>query len=74
MRVDCICLTSALYVLVVILGMSGPISECTVYVCWSLYHHSYHALGIENPSLSGLCLPCVLLYLVLFISYLWSNG
>ena len=52
-----ICSCCALYVLAVTLGMRGPISECTVYVCWSLYHHSYHALGIEDPSLSGLCLP-----------------
>ena len=66
--VSCICLKYALYIiLVVILGMSGPISECAVYLCWSLYHHSYHALVIESPSFEWVVSVVSLLYLVILV-------
>ena len=57
LRVGCICLECALYVLVVTLGMSGPISEWGVSASSVHYVFLLSLLAWVDPSESGMYLP-----------------
>ena len=57
--VGCICLACTLYVLVVTLGMSGPICEWSVSASCVRYMYSLSLLAWVNPSVSGLYLSRV---------------